>query len=126
MKNINAMYAHLQKTSWTQYANTTLGHLPVDQFKLIESAYEAQIAAEAAQETPTTNTPTPDVEFPTGDSMNSACGVETPSDVGATSDGPESGINQDVSGPSSSDVADQAAPVAGQFGENDENEVGQP
>ena len=103
MKNINEKYAHLQRTSWPQYANTTLGHLPADKYKQIEAAYEAQLATEAGHETPTSSVPTPDVEFPTGDSMNSASGGETPSG--------------DVSEQGSPDAASEAPVVADQVDE---------
>lgn len=98
MKNINEKYAHLQRTSWPQYANTTLGHLPADHYNQIEAAYEAQLATEAGHETPKASVPTPDIAMPVGDSMNSAVGTtsdsngqageiveaggETPSEIG--------------------------------------------
>lgn len=114
MKNINEKYAHLQRTSWPQYANTTLGHLPADKYKQIEAAYEAQIAQETAQETPTGNPPTPDVEMPVGDSMNSTgsgqeltpqAGVDIPSptDVQANAD---VGTNNDATESVASEMAD--------------------
>ena len=79
MKNINEKYAHLQRTSWPQYANTTLGHLPAEHYNQIEAAYDAQLANEAAQEKPAGNPPTPDIEMPVGDSMNSAVGTTSDS-----------------------------------------------
>lgn len=116
MKSINEKYAHLQRTSWPQYANTTLGHLPADHYNQIEAAYEAQLATEAGHETPKASVPTPDIEMPVGDSMNSAGGASAPSEAGGNSDvavsSDDAGAVSESNQPASSNVAGQADVVA--------------
>lgn len=126
MKSQFEKYAKLQQTVWPKYATTTLGNLPAEMAKKIDAEYDRVIAIEAKGEKAEITEAS--LIKDGGEAVNVV--TETPRDVGATSDGPASGIKSDL--PAATDIQANAdvntdsnavGVVDSNFGENDENEL---